>query len=238
MSLRLASSNDPSRDREPRLITADVAAPIPMRIVSVYAPHGPRTRPLVFDYKLPFLDAPTDRIAHWLDERHVVVDGGVNVAAADSASSSRHVRADTWTFTIRTSGAGTALRHPVLRTLTSLCAERGRDASPGWNQCIGNSRNLSMRLDHWQPTRRSRNVQTARGWPHRTRRRATATGCDQPTDPPDRSDTRDGRLPQHCCHPPHDPQVRIPIYLKNSHLFTGRNQPPSPRFSVWCGVVR
>src|SRR3954470_18912523 len=75
---------EPALDREPRLITGRLASSDPLRIVSLYVPHGRELDHWHFQYKLDFLEAVTDRVAAWLEEGHLVVAGDVNVAATDS----------------------------------------------------------------------------------------------------------------------------------------------------------
>jgi exodeoxyribonuclease-3 len=79
------SLGDEVLDREPRLIaaTADTVYG-PVRLVSVYVPHGRDVGHWHYDYKLDFLDALGRRIAAWLDDGHVLLGGDVNVAPTDS----------------------------------------------------------------------------------------------------------------------------------------------------------
>jgi exodeoxyribonuclease-3 len=58
---------------------------LPLRVVSVYVPHGRTLEHWHYGYKLTFLDALTARVAGWLmDDAHVVVAGDVNVAPTNS----------------------------------------------------------------------------------------------------------------------------------------------------------
>jgi exodeoxyribonuclease-3 len=76
---------DEHLDREPRLTTCVVGTPTPLRVVSVYVPHGRAVDHWHYEYKLSFLDALADRTREWLlDDAHLVVAGDVNVAATDS----------------------------------------------------------------------------------------------------------------------------------------------------------
>lgn len=76
---------DAHLDREPRLISCVVEAPVPVRVVSVYVPHGRAVGHWHEQFKLAFLDALADRVGRWLqDGGHVVLAGDVNVAPTDS----------------------------------------------------------------------------------------------------------------------------------------------------------
>jgi exodeoxyribonuclease-3 len=140
--------DDAALDREPRLITARVDVPIPMRIVSVYVPHGRALDHWHFQYKLDFLDALTARLAGWLDEGHVVLGGDVNVAATDSdvfhpdAFEGRtHVSPQERAALTHLYGAG------LVDIDADVWGGRARRFT-WWDHGIGYSRNLGMRLDH------------------------------------------------------------------------------------------
>lgn len=76
---------DDHLDREPRLISCVVDAPVPVRAVSVYVPHGRAVGHWHEQFKLGFLDALADRVGRWLGNGgHVVLAGDVNVAPTDS----------------------------------------------------------------------------------------------------------------------------------------------------------
>ncbi len=77
--------DDEHLDREPRVATCVVRAPTPIRVASVYVPHGRTIDHWHYRYKLAFLDALTERTRQWLrDDAHVVVAGDINIAATDS----------------------------------------------------------------------------------------------------------------------------------------------------------
>ena len=77
--------DDEHLDREPRVATCVVRTPTPIRVVSVYVPHGRTIDHWHYQYKLAFLDALADRTRQWLlDDGHVVVAGDINIAATDS----------------------------------------------------------------------------------------------------------------------------------------------------------
>jgi exodeoxyribonuclease-3 len=71
-------------DREPRLVSAVVGTDPPMRVASVYVPHGREVGHWHYDYKLEFLHALRDQVTDWLAEGPLVVGGDVNVAPTDS----------------------------------------------------------------------------------------------------------------------------------------------------------
>jgi exodeoxyribonuclease-3 len=140
--------DDDALDREPRLVSALVAVPTPVRIASVYVPHGRAVDHWHFRYKLDFLDALTARATAWLREGHVVVAGDVNVAATDSDVF--HPDA----FTGRTH-----VTVPEREALARLYASGLVDVDvrawgprarrfTWWDHGIGYARNLGMRLDH------------------------------------------------------------------------------------------
>jgi exodeoxyribonuclease-3 len=77
-------------DREPRVIAATIepggmtAATTPVRIASVYVPHGRAIGHSHYEYKLEFVAALTDRVADRIADHHIVVAGDLNIAATDS----------------------------------------------------------------------------------------------------------------------------------------------------------
>jgi exodeoxyribonuclease-3 len=76
---------DEHLDREPRLISCMVHASVPVRVATVYVPHGREIGHWHYDYKLAFLVALRRQVERWLAEwPHLVVCGDVNVAPTDS----------------------------------------------------------------------------------------------------------------------------------------------------------
>lgn len=72
-------------DREPRIVSCSIGVPGPLRVVSVYAPHGRAMDHWHFHYKLDFFAALTAQISEWMAEgTDLVVAGDLNVAATDS----------------------------------------------------------------------------------------------------------------------------------------------------------
>ncbi|HEY8524057.1 MAG TPA: exodeoxyribonuclease III [Acidimicrobiales bacterium] len=98
---------DEHLDREPRLVSGLVtldapgaphvpfaagtpaAAPAPVRVASVYVPHGRAVDHWHYEYKVGFLEALAEQVRRWREDdarrgAHLVVAGDVNVAATDS----------------------------------------------------------------------------------------------------------------------------------------------------------
>jgi exodeoxyribonuclease-3 len=71
-------------DREPRLITCLTGPTTPVRIVSVYVPHGREVGHWHYEYKLGFLDALASRVRSWVTESPLIIAGDINVAPTDS----------------------------------------------------------------------------------------------------------------------------------------------------------
>ena len=140
--------DDEHLDREPRVASCLVRTPAPVRVVSVYVPHGRTVDHWHYHYKLSFLDALAERTRRWLlDDAHLVVAGDINVAATDSDVfhpdafiGSTHVTQAERDALARLLDAGlvdvdVARWGPQARRFT------------WWNHGIGYSRNLGMRLD-------------------------------------------------------------------------------------------
>jgi exodeoxyribonuclease-3 len=139
---------DEHLDREPRVVAAIVATPEPVRVVSVYVPHGRTVDDDHYRYKLAFLDALADRARRWLaDVPHLVVAGDVNVAPTDSDVfhpdafvGSTHVTPAERAAWQRLLAAG------LVDVDVAVWGERSRRFT-WWNYGIGYSRNLGMRID-------------------------------------------------------------------------------------------
>ena len=54
-------------DSEPRLVTCVVELDPPLRIASVYVPHGREVGHWHYEYKLAFFDALAEQVAVWID---------------------------------------------------------------------------------------------------------------------------------------------------------------------------
>jgi exodeoxyribonuclease-3 len=140
--------DDDHLDREARLVSAVVHCGAPLRVVSVYVPHGRMVDHWHYHYKLGFLDALATRTAKWLAEgTHVVVAGDLNVAATDSDVfhpdafvGSTHVTP------AERSALGRLLDAGLVDVDVVRWGPRARRFT-WWNHGIGYSRNLGMRLD-------------------------------------------------------------------------------------------
>jgi exodeoxyribonuclease-3 len=139
---------DEHLDREPRVLSCLVRADEPLRVVSVYAPHGRVVGHWHYDYKLESLDALTNRVRDWLRSgTEVVVAGDINVAATDSDI----FHPDAFVgLTHVTAPERKALRQLLEAGLVDVdVAARGPRARrfTWWKPGFGYSRNLGMRID-------------------------------------------------------------------------------------------
>ncbi len=123
--------------------------PTPVRVVSVYVPHGREVGHWHYDHKLAFLDALADRCRGWLAAAgtSLVVAGDVNVAPTDSDV----FHPDAFVGrTHVTPPEREAFARLLEAGLVDLDVRRwGPDARrfTWWNHGIGYPRNLGMRLD-------------------------------------------------------------------------------------------
>jgi exodeoxyribonuclease III len=140
--------DDEHLDREARVTSCVVSIPTPLRVVSVYVPHGRTVDHWHYHYKLSFLDALTERVRQWLAvDAHVIVAGDLNVAATDSDVfhpdafiGSTHVTKPERDALARLFDAG------LVDIDVARWGPRARRFT-WWNYGIGYSRNLGMRLD-------------------------------------------------------------------------------------------
>ena len=145
----LASSElgDEHLDREPRVISAWVEAPHPLRVASVYVPHGREVGHWHYEYKLAFLVALRDKVTEWLDEGSLLFGGDVNVAATDSDI----FHPDAFVgLTHVTQAERAALAAVFDAGLVDLDARRwgGHERRfTWWNHGVSYARNLGMRID-------------------------------------------------------------------------------------------
>jgi exodeoxyribonuclease-3 len=124
--------DDEHLDREPRVTSCVVEAGLPLRVASVYVPHGRTVDHWHYEYKLGFLDALGRVVQRWLDQPpHVVVAGDLNVAATDS---------DVF------HALGRLLDVGLVDVDQARWGPRSRRFT-WWNHGTGYSRNLGMRLD-------------------------------------------------------------------------------------------
>jgi exodeoxyribonuclease III len=140
--------DDDHLDREARLASCLVHCPDPVRVASVYVPHGRQIGHWHYEYKLGFLEALAGLAAKWLaDGTNVVVAGDLNVAATDSDVfhpdafvGSTHVTPPERQALSRLFDAG------LVDVDVARWGPRARRFT-WWNHGIGYSRNLGMRLD-------------------------------------------------------------------------------------------
>ena len=136
-------------DREPRLISCTVAGPMPLRVASVYVPHGRELEHWHYEYKLAFLEALAVLVRSWrAGPAHVVLAGDVNVAATnsdvfhpDAFVGSTHVSPG------ERAGLAAVYAAGLVDVDVARWGPRARRFT-WWNHGIGYSRNLGMRIDH------------------------------------------------------------------------------------------
>jgi exodeoxyribonuclease-3 len=135
-------------DREARVASCVVGVVDPLRIVSVYAPHGRSLDHWHYDYKLSFFEALTAQVSHWLRVGgHVVVAGDVNIAATDSDVFHPDAFVGATHVSVRERTALSKLLDVGLVDVdVAKWGPRARRFT-WWNHGIGYSRNLGMRLD-------------------------------------------------------------------------------------------
>jgi exodeoxyribonuclease-3 len=140
--------DDEHLDREARLATCLVHCPDPVRVASVYVPHGRTVDHWHYHYKLGFLEALAGCAAKWLaDGTHVVVAGDLNVAATDSDVF--HPEAfigSTHVTPAERAALGRLFEAGLVDVDVARWGARARRFT-WWNYGIGYSRNLGMRLD-------------------------------------------------------------------------------------------
>jgi exodeoxyribonuclease-3 len=140
--------DDEFLDREPRLLSCVVEAPLPLRVVSVYVPHGRAIDHAHYAYKLSFLEALAEQVGRWLvEDIHLVLAGDINVAATDSDV----FHPDAFVGSVYvTPRERAALRRVLDAGLIDLDVARwgaGARRFTWWNYGIGYARNLGMRID-------------------------------------------------------------------------------------------
>jgi exodeoxyribonuclease III len=133
--------------REPRLISAVVETPQPIRFASVYVPHGREVGHWHYDYKLAFLTALRAQVSEWLAEGPLMLGGDVNVAPTDSDI----FHPDAFVgLTHVTEPEREALAAVLDVGLVDLDARRWGPQErrfTWWNHGLNYSRNLGMRID-------------------------------------------------------------------------------------------
>ena len=147
-ALSAGELGDEHLDHEARVISCLVELPVPVRVVSVYVPHGRTVDHDHYRYKLAFLDALAERTKRWVaDDPHVVVAGDVNVAPTDSdVFHPNAFRGLTHVTAPEREALGRLLEAGLVDLDVARWGPRARRFT-WWNHGIGYSRNLGMRID-------------------------------------------------------------------------------------------
>jgi exodeoxyribonuclease-3 len=135
-------------DREPRAIAATIEAPVPIRIASVYVPHGRTLDHWHYRYKLAFLAALADAARRWIGQGHVVVAGDLNIAPTDSDVFHPDAFAGATHVSAPERAALRALHDVGLVDLDAAVWGARARRFTWWNHGVGYARDLGMRIDH------------------------------------------------------------------------------------------
>jgi exodeoxyribonuclease-3 len=138
---------DDHLDREPRLISCVVETPAPLRVASVYVPHGREVGHWHYEYKLSFLDALRDLVGRWVAEGSVVLGGDVNVAATDSDIFHPDAFVGLTHVTEPERAALAAVLDAGLVDVDAVRWGPHERRFTWWNHGLNYSRNLGMRID-------------------------------------------------------------------------------------------
>src|SRR4051812_49180946 len=140
--------NNEFLDREPRLLSCVVEGPLPVRVASVYVPHGRAVGDAHYAYKLSFLGALAEQVHAWLlDDIHLVIAGDINVAPTNSDVFHPDAFVGATHVTPLERAAVTRLLDTGLVDVdVAKWGPRARRFT-WWNYGIGYSRNLGMRID-------------------------------------------------------------------------------------------
>jgi exodeoxyribonuclease III len=138
---------DEHLDREPRLISCVIHTPAPVRVASVYVPHGRALDHWHYAYKLAFLKSLAERVRAWLAEGNVVLAGDINVAPTDSDIFHPDAFVGLTHVTPAEREGWAGVLEPGLIDVD--VARWGPDARrfTWWNHGLNYSRNLGMRID-------------------------------------------------------------------------------------------
>ena len=140
--------DDEHLDQEPRLVSCVVRTPEPLRVASVYVPHGREVDHWHFAYKLAFLRALAERTSRWLrDGMSTVVAGDVNVAPTDSDVFHPDAFVGRTHVTPAEREALQELFDVGLVDVDVACWGARARRFTWWNHGIGYPKNLGMRLD-------------------------------------------------------------------------------------------
>jgi exodeoxyribonuclease-3 len=142
-----AGFDDEHLDREPRLISCVVETDPPVRVVSVYVPHGREIGHWHYEYKLQFLAALARRVEGWVAAGPVVLGGDVNVAPTDSDIFHPDAFVGLTHVTERERSALNGVLEAGLVDLDALKWGARERRFTWWNHGLNYSRNLGMRID-------------------------------------------------------------------------------------------
>ncbi len=135
-------------DREPRLVTCIVGTAPPLRVASVYVPHGRAVGHWHYEYKLEFLGALADLVHAWMTAgEHVVLAGDVNVAATDSDVFHPDAFVGATHVTLAERDALEQLFDTGLVDVDVACWGARARRFTWWKPGFGYEKNLGMRLD-------------------------------------------------------------------------------------------
>jgi exodeoxyribonuclease III len=134
-------------DREPRLITGLVRTSEPIRIVSVYVPHGREVDHWHYEYKLGFLDQLAVLVRSWLTESALIVAGDINVAPTDSDIFHPDAFVGLTHVTPRERAAWQAVLDAGLVDVDAKRWGPDKRRFTWWNHGLNYGRNLGMRID-------------------------------------------------------------------------------------------
>jgi exodeoxyribonuclease-3 len=138
---------DEHLDREPRLITCIVNASEPVRVVSVYVPHGREVGHWHYEYKLAFLAALQAQVSRWLQEGSLIVGGDLNVAPTDSDIFHPDAFVGHTHVSERERAALAGVFEAGLVDLDAVRWGPHERRFTWWNHGLNYSRNLGMRID-------------------------------------------------------------------------------------------
>ena len=171
---------DAALDREPRILACLVGTPLPLRVVSVYVPHGRALDHWHYEYKLAFLDALTAEVTGWLaNDAHVMVAGDINVAPTDSDVFHPDAFVGATHVSDAEREAVADFSKPASSTWTSPAGGRGPGGSPGGTMGSGTPATSACASTTSPSTARSPS-----GWTRRGSTTPNGAGNGHPTTPP------------------------------------------------------
>ncbi|HEX3088821.1 MAG TPA: exodeoxyribonuclease III [Ilumatobacteraceae bacterium] len=134
-------------DREPRLVSCITGSHRPIRVVSVYVPHGREIGHWHYDYKLEFLRQLAAQVRDWLTDGHLVIAGDFNVAPTDSDIFHPNAFVGLTHVTELERAAWQAVLDAGLVDLDAARWGAHQRRFTWWNHGLNYQRNLGMRID-------------------------------------------------------------------------------------------